>query len=196
MKCPRCHTEVPAEASHCPDCKLPRPKNLQAQEETAEQKIEAPRRKAPHRAGRNVRKKVNQKQRPKWVNALAGVVSVLLMGGIGFYLVVFFSSVPEEIDPKAALPMLERLRNSPSTRDGLNVDALLLQELEKSRRVGNLLSSQGWTIRPINGSKTKLVISFSFQEKDNTQQRAEWIADLVKNTYTPQTDLAMAVYNK
>ncbi|HVG20192.1 MAG TPA: hypothetical protein VNI02_14175 [Blastocatellia bacterium] len=196
MKCPRCHTEISIEDSHCSDCKLPKPKNIQAQNEGAEQKTEAARKKAPHRASRNARKQVKHKQRPKWVDALAGGVAVLLLCGVGLYLTLFFSSMPEELDPKAALPMLERLRNSPSSRDGLNVDALLSQELEKSRRVGNLLSFQGWTIRPVNGSKTKLVISFSFEEKDNTQQRAEWIADLVRNTYTPQTDLAASVYSK
>jgi len=115
---------------------------------------------------------------------------------MGVYLVVFFSSGPEEIDPKAAVPMLNKLRHSPSTQEGLNVDDLLTQRLEKSRRVGNLLKYQGWTIRPVNGSKTKLLISFSFEETDNIQQRAEWIADVVKNTYTPQTELAASVYNK
>lgn len=92
--------------------------------------------------------------------------------------------------------MLEKLRHSPSSQEGLNVDDLLTQELEKSRRVGNLLSYQGWTMRPINGSKTKLIISFSFQENDKTHQRAEWIADLVHDTFVPQTELAAMVYKK
>jgi hypothetical protein len=121
---------------------------------------------------------------------------VALLCGLGFYLFHFYSNRQHEVDPKAALPMLNRLRHSPSTQQGLNVDDLLTQELEKSRRVGNLLSYQGWTIRPINGSKTKLLISFSFEESGNTQQRAEWIADLANNTFTPQTDLAVAVYRK
>jgi hypothetical protein len=118
------------------------------------------------------------------------------VSGVGLYLVTFFSSLPHEIDPKAAMPMLNKLRNSPSSQDGLNVDALLTQEMEKSRRVGNLRSYQGWTIRPFGGSRTKLIISFSFEETDNIQQRAEWVADLVHNTFTPQTDLAMAVYKR
>ena len=194
MKCPRCHTEVPDETSHCPDCKLPKPKNLQAQTESVEQKTETPRKKWPNSAGRSRRKQI--KQRPKWVAALAASLAALILCGMGVYLVVFFSSGPEEIDPKAAVPMLNKLRHSPSTQEGLNVDDLLTQRLEKSRRVGNLLKYQGWTIRPVNGSKTKLLISFSFEETDNIQQRAEWIADVVKNTYTPQTELAASVYNK
>lgn len=196
MKCPRCHTLIPIEASHCPDCKLPKPKNLQARDEGAEQKVEAPRGKAILRADRKRQKQAKHKQRPKWVTALAAGAAVLLLCGSGLYLVMFFSSLPAEVDPKAALPMLERLRSSPSSQDGLNVDALLSQELEKSRRVGNLRSFQGWTIRPINGSKTKLLISFSFEETDNVHQRAEWVADLVHNTFVPQTDLAVAVYRK
>lgn len=195
MKCPRCHTEVPAEASHCPDCRLPRPKNLQAQDEGTELKPKVARKKAPKLASRKRPKRV-KKQRPKWVTALAGTTVGLLLCGIGLYLALFFSSMPAEIDPKAALPMLDKLRSSPSSQDGLNVDALLTQELEKSRRVGNLLSYQGWTIRPVDGSKTKLLISFAFEETDNIQQRAEWVADLVHNTFTPQTELAVAVYKR
>jgi hypothetical protein len=196
MKCPRCHTIIPIEASHCPDCKLPKPKSLQARDEGVEQKVEATREKIPLRAGRNNRKQAKHKQRPKWVTALAVSAALLLLCGSGLYLVMFFSSLPAEVDPKAALPMLEKLRSSPSSQDGLNVDALLSQELEKSRRVGNLRSFQGWTIRPINGSKTKLLISFSFEETDNVHQRAEWVADLVHNTFVPQTELAAAVYRR
>jgi hypothetical protein len=130
MKCPRCHTEIPVEATHCPDCKLPKPKNLQAQDEATEQKTETPRKKAPSRTSRNRRKQIKQEQRPKWVTALAGAAVILLVSGVGLYLVTFFSSLPHEIDPKAAMPMLNKLRNSPSSQDGLNVDALLTQEME------------------------------------------------------------------
>jgi hypothetical protein len=196
MKCPRCHTVIPVEASHCPDCRLPRPKNLHARDGGAEQKGEAPREKPQPRGSGNRRKPAKHKQRPKWVTALIVGGAVLLLCGSGLYLVMFFSSLPAEVDPKAALPMLEKLRSSPSSQDGLNVDALLSQELEKSRRVGNLRSFQGWTIRPINGSKTKLLISFSFEETDNVHQRAEWVADLVQNTFVPQTELAAAVYRR
>jgi hypothetical protein len=136
------------------------------------------------------------KQRPKWVTPVVGAGSFLLLCGLGFYVFYFFASKPQDLDPKAALPMLDKLRYSPSTQEGLNVEALLTQELEKSRRVGNLLSYQGWTIKPINGSKTKLIISFSFEENDKKQQRAEWIADLVHNTFVPQTELAAMVYKK
>lgn len=190
MKCPRCHTEVPNEATHCPDCKLPKPKGLCVQEEKTEQKAAAAK-SASARANRN--KRTPMKKRPKWVTSIAGSAAFLLLCGMGFYVFSFFAHKPPEVDPQAALPMLDKLRRSPSTQEGLNVDALLAQELEKSRRVGNLLSYQGWTIKPVNGSKTKLIFSFSFEESDNTQQRAEWVADLVNNTFTPQTELAVAV---
>jgi len=144
----------------------------------------------------NKSRKGEVKQKPKWVTPVAGGASILLLCGVGFYLLHFFSYSPQDIDPKAALPMLNKLRQSPSSQKGLSVDDLLTHELEKSRRVGNLLRYQGWTMKPVNGSKTKLLISFSFEETDNTQKRAEWVADLAQDTFTPQTALAMAVYRK
>jgi hypothetical protein len=194
MNCPRCHTEVPDEELRCPDCKLPKPKRPGGQSEAMRQKTDGQTKKASNLANENMKGKV--KQRPKWVLTVAGTASILVLCGIGFYLLHLFSSGTQEIDPKAALPMLNKLRNSPSSQEGLSVDELLTHELDRSRRVGNLLRYQGWTMKPVNGSKTKLLISFSFEESDNTQQRAEWIADLAQETFTPQTDLAMAVYRK
>jgi hypothetical protein len=192
MNCPRCHTEVPDEALHCPDCKLPKLKRPAGRDEATGQKDEARTKKTSDLTN----KKEEVKQRPKWVMPVARAASLLLLCGVGFYLFHLFSFSPQEVDPKAALPMLNKLRQSPSTQKGLSVEELLTHELEKSRRIGNLLSYQGWTMKPVNGSKTKLLISFSFEENDKIQQRAEWIADLAQNTFTPQTALAIAVYRK
>src|SRR5215216_6591334 len=148
MNCPRCHTEVPDDALRCADCKLPKPKRPGGQAEATEQKAEAQTKKAPIPANKS--RKGEVKQKPKWVTPVAGGASILLLCGVGFYLLHFFSYSPQDIDPKAALPMLNKLRQSPSSQKGLSVDDLLTHELEKSRRVGNLLRYQGWTMKPVN----------------------------------------------
>ncbi|MEK6289642.1 MAG: hypothetical protein AABO57_28335 [Acidobacteriota bacterium] len=84
----------------------------------------------------------------------------------------------------------------PSSEPGVTIDARLSRELEASRRVGNLVGYQGWTVRPIKGTKTRVLIVFAYQEVGGTHQRAEWLADLSNNTFTPQTDLAAAVHSK
>jgi hypothetical protein len=175
---------VPDEAPRCQDCKLPKPKSSPDHSVASIKKARNKKRASPGR------------DRPKWVNALAGVVALILTVGIGWYAYSHFSAQPQELDPHLAQPALAKLRELPSSQSGLSVDGYLTQQLEKSRRVGNLLTYQGWTISPVRGSKTKLLIAFTYEEKDNTQQRAEWLADVANNTYTPQTELAVAAYKK
>ncbi len=185
MRCPRCHSQVPDEAPRCPDCKLPKPKTSPDHSAASSKNRQAKKRDS----------KVND-SRPKWVNALAGVAAFILTAGIGWYAYSFFSSQPQELDPHLAQPMLAKLRQSPSSQSGLSVEDYLTQQLEKSRRVGNLLNFQGWTVSPVKGSKTKWLIAFTYEERDNIKQRAEWIADVANNTYTPQTELAVEAYKK
>src|SRR6185295_12501396 len=186
MRCPRCHSQVPDEALRCPDCKLPKPKASPDYSPATPKKRQA----------KKQNSKVNDSGRPKWLNAIAGVVAFILTAGVGWYAYAHFSAQPHELDPHLAQPMLAKLRQSPSSQSGLSVDDYLTQQLEKSRRVGNLLNYQGWTISPVKGSKTKLLIAFTYEERDNTQQRAEWVADVANNTYTPQTELAVEAYKK
>jgi hypothetical protein len=54
---------------------------------------------------------------------------------------------------------------------------------------------QGWTVRPIKGTKSKVVFTFSYVEVGEVHQSAEWIADLNNNTFTPQNERAAAVFN-
>ncbi|MGA9770069.1 MAG: hypothetical protein WBV94_13585 [Blastocatellia bacterium] len=185
MRCPRCHSQVPDEAPRCLDCKLPKPKSSPDHNVTS-----------PKKSRKKKRASTGNSDRPKWVNALAGVVALILMAGIGWYTYSHFSAQPQELDPHLAQPALAKLRQLPSSQSGLSVDDYLTQQLEKSRRVGNLLTYQGWTISPVRGSKTKLLIAFTYEERDNTQQRAEWLADVAANTYTPQTELAVEAYKK
>jgi hypothetical protein len=84
----------------------------------------------------------------------------------------------------------------PSNDPGLTIDARLTREVETSRRVGNLLAYQGWAVRRVTGTKTKVLLVFSFREVGDTEKRAEWLADLVNNTFTAQTELAVLVSKK
>ena len=185
MRCPRCHSQVPEAALRCPDCKLSKPKH------------------SPDHTAASPKRKLTKKQdskdsssRPIWVNVFAGVMVLVLMAGIGWYAYSYFAAQTSELDPHLAQPALAKLRQLPSSQSGLSVYDYLRQHLEKSRRVGNLLNYQGWTVSPVKGSKTKLLIAFTYEERDNTQQRAEWVADVANNTYIPQTELAVEAYKK
>jgi hypothetical protein len=99
----------------------------------------------------------------------------------------------EHAEPKIVLAALDKLRKAPSNEPGLTIDGALTRELETVRRVGNLAAYQGWVVRPIKGTKTKVVLVFSYEEAGNTSQNAEWIADLKAGTFTPQTELATKI---
>jgi hypothetical protein len=102
----------------------------------------------------------------------------------------------ETAEPKVVLSALEKLRHQPSNEPEVTVDARLSRELETSRRVKNLVSYKGWTVRPVKGTKNKVVLVFSFEEVGGVLQSAEWLADLNSSTFTPQTDLAQSVSAK
>jgi hypothetical protein len=102
----------------------------------------------------------------------------------------------EQAEPKVVLSALDKLRKTPSNEPGLTIDAVLSRELEKTRRVGNLVAYQGWVVRPIKGTKSKVVLAFSYKEVGDVLQNAEWIADLTNGTFAPQTDLATAVSSR
>jgi hypothetical protein len=99
----------------------------------------------------------------------------------------------ERAEPKIVLSALDKLRRMPSKDPQITLDARLLRELETSRRVGNLVSYQGWTVRPIKGTKTKVILAFSYEEVGGAHQSAEWIADLNNSTFTPNTELAWTI---
>ena len=116
--------------------------------------------------------------------------------GVGAYIFVVPMVYSEQAEPKIVLAALDKLRKSPSNEPGVTIDARLARELETTKRVGNLVSYQGWVVRPIKGTKTQVVLAFAYQEVGNTNQSAEWIADLSAGTFTPQTDLATSVSNQ
>ncbi len=115
---------------------------------------------------------------------------------VGLVLYVFGDQLlpGQQADVETSMAVLEKLRNSPSLQEGLSVDQRLMKEVERSRRVGNLQSYQGWAVTSRQGGK--FVIVFSFRETDETEHRAEWIVDAASGTFTPQTELAAAVYKE
>ncbi len=197
LTCPRCDTDVPAEAFYCPYCNLPKPKGGFAGAAEAKPTKTPPQ--ATPAACRNERRVSNQslnrplKTRRKiklGVLSFAALVTVL---SVGIYIFVVPLVLSQEAEPKAALSALETLRHMPSNQPGVTIDARMSGELETSRRVGNLVAYRGWTVRPIKGTKTKVLISFSYQEVGDTDRRAEWIADLTTGSFAPQTPLAVSV---
>jgi len=184
MTCPKCRANVLEASLRCPSCGLSKPKarTVEAIEKPSKWfgwvavKRESAGRPTERRGTENHRT-VNRKpaQPPSKTKRVALIVSFSMMfallgaGGYWFVWPIFLSDGPE---PQTAALVLEKLRKMPSNQEGLTVDESVTQELERSRRV------------------------FSFDERNNTRQRAEWLADPVSSTFTPQTELAAAVYKR
>ena len=184
MRCPKCHTETPSDALVCPGCKLPTPRGRQF--------------KADKKAGKNPRspKKIRehkQYQRSRLVNIILSSVVGLILIGLGAFLYLSFRS-GSELDPTAAKNVLVTLRKLPSSEQGLSVDEKMNAEVKKSKDAGKLIKYEGWTMRPVKGDKNKILIAFTFEEKESGWQRAEWIADTTNNSFAPRTGLASAIY--
>ncbi|HWN97994.1 MAG TPA: hypothetical protein VNS63_01850 [Blastocatellia bacterium] len=195
MTCPKCRTNVPDISIRCPGCGLSKPKARPASEDDTPSKWFG-------KIGKKntTRKRVTARRKPvgppSKAKRVALTVSIpvlltLLSAGAYWFLWPLLASEPE---PQTAALVLEKLRKMPSNQEGLTVEESVNRELEKSRRVGNLRSYQGWTVHRAPGDKAKLLVVFSFDERDNTKQRAEWLVDPASSTFTPQTELAAAVF--
>jgi len=198
LTCPRCETDVPMEAFYCPYCHLPKPKAgfaSSAQARTKKSSInESPanRKKANSNGPSFNRSRMGQRI-PVRILSIAALVAVLAVGAYVFVAPLVLS---QEAEPKAAMSALEKLRSLPSSEPGVNIGERMSHALETSRRTGNLVSYKGWTVHPIKGTKTKVLISFSYQEKGGIDQHAEWIADLTAGNFTPQSAIAVSVSGK
>lgn len=210
LTCTRCGTAVPDEAQYCPYCSLPNPRRGFA---TAKAKPEQPRTQPRRPSSSGVKgsnKRATQFARPRTgfskppggssrkqprglrasVLSVAAVVTLL---GVGAYIFIVPMVFSEHAEPKTVLAALDKLRKAPSNEPGLTIDGALSRELETVRRVGNLVAYQGWIVRPVEGTKSKVVLVFSYEEAGNQSQNAEWIADLKAGTFTPQTEMATKV---
>jgi len=198
LNCSRCGTDVPKEAIYCPYCSLQKPKNgfaaaaPPAQSTLTEQSKSQSgsnkgRKGSPSRALKKPRTTSGRSFRVPVIAAIVALISI----GIYIFVVPMVSSYQAE--PKVILSALETLRRMPSNEPGLTIDARLTKDLETSRRVKNLVSSKGWTVQSIKGTKTKVLMVYSYQEVGDVTIRAEWLADLATNTFIPQNDKATAV---
>ena len=128
--------------------------------------------------------------------SVLGVASLVALFSAGVYIFIVPLVYSEQAEPKTVMTALDNLKRLPSSEPGVTIDARLLRELESSRRVGNLVSYQGWTKRQIKGTSARVVFVYSYDEVGNVHQSAEWIADLTNSTFIPQTELAVAVHGK
>lgn len=191
MRCPKCYTETPNNAVRCPGCKFPTPQGKKMLKEHRKKK------KAEIDSIKSV--KVFKKKKPRrqvkpWVAVTIGVLTVLVMGG-GSYLITIaaLQKPPEKVSPSQAA--LEKLRNMPSSTPGMTVDQYLVDEMDKSRKDGRLLEAEGWGIQQTNNS-SEFLISFTYEEKDVGQKRAEWRVNPAKNSFRAENELAKAIYDK
>ena len=198
MTCPKCRTNVPDASMRCPSCGLSKPKARPADDDDKPPRVfgKSGGKDTTRKRGITRRKPVELPPRTKRVALMLGISMflVLIAAGAYWFLWPLWQSAGPE--PQTAALVLEKLRKMPSNQEGLTVEESVARELEKSRRVGNLVSYQGWTVRQAPNDRSKLVVTFSFDERDNTKQRAEWLADPVSSTFTPQTELAAAVFKR
>lgn len=199
LTCPRCDSDVPAEAFYCSYCHLPKPKagftSAVTVKTTKTSTQPAPAYKKEHSASNQPPNQPRKsRQRMKLiVLSIAVLVAVL---GVGIYVFVVPLVLSQEAEPKAAMSALEKLRHLPSNEPGVTIGERMSEALETSRRVGNLIAYKGWTVRPIKGTKTKVLITFSYHEAGDADQRAEWVADLTTGSFAPQTPLAVSVSSR
>lgn len=218
LSCPRCGTDVPNEAMYCPYCSLPKPKRgfSEAQDEPAlaaapvtpsehaQPVVHKPRRSVHRPSPKTERSAKSAKRSPSrpakpprnFRVSVLSITALVALLCVGLYIFVVPMVYSEGAEPKVVLSALEKLRHLPSSEPEVTVDARLSRELETSRRVKNLVSYQGWTVRPVKGTKNKVVLVFSFEEVGGVRQSAEWLADLNSSTFTPQTELAESVSAK
>jgi hypothetical protein len=196
MTCPKCRKNVPDAAIRCPGCGLSKPKVRPPETDEMPSRWfsrtsgkSASRKRAPAR-----RKPAAPPSKAKRAAVLLSISILVTMLGAGAFWFVWPLLQQQGPEPEVAASVLDKLRKMPSNQEGLTVDQSVAQQLEKSRRVGNLVAYQGWSVHQAPGDKSKLLVVFAFDERDNTKQRAEWLADSNGSTFTPLTDLAAAVF--
>ena len=190
MRCPKCYTETPNEALCCPGCKLPTPKGqVWKKDRSSRSKRQETKRKKARKAEGKSRRRIGA------VGSTLIILGTVIVFGLGSYVALaLWQETSKPVEPGTPQYALDKLRMMPSSKAGTTVEQCLEQRVDESSDAGRLLEPQGWDIKPVEGSKYK--ISFSFEEKGNVQQVAEWLVDIGDNTFAPQTELAKAVTNK
>ena len=86
---------------------------------------------------------------------------------------------------------MNQLRRLPSREAGKSIEELMNAELQKSRAAGELVSFQGWAVKPYDSSN--FVVSFTYEEKSG-RKSAEWLVGPANNTFIPKSELAVNVH--
>lgn len=196
MTCPKCRSTVPDASIRCPSCGLSKPKvrSVETAGKPSKWFAKSAEKRPTRKTSAQRRSSPGVSPRTKRAVVLASISILVTFLGAGAYWFAWPMLQPQGPEPEVAASVLEKLRKMPSNQEGLTVEESVVRELERSRRVGNLVGYQGWSVRPAPHDKSKLLVVFSFDERDNTKQVAEWLADPVSSTFTPQTDLAAAVF--
>jgi len=121
---------------------------------------------------------------------LAGLVAVAFLLAPATELI---KPLMPQVDPETSVSALTMFRSQPSKLPGKTVDQCVNEWINESQKSGNLVRYSGWSIKPIRFAKSKLFVSFSFEEKDGVRN-AEWRGDVASKTFIPTNDLAAEVY--
>ncbi len=193
MRCPNCHNEV-SESGSCPGCSQQTTRSRHEKEQ--EQEREA-RQQAMQGQKREREKKAKRANRGATGMASLLVVAIVLVAGVlGCYYIVYSHYDSKQVDAKAALALMEQFRHLASNQEGITVDQFIDKEFQRYKHNGTLLKYQGWKVNVIKGTETRFLIIFTFEDTQNVEHRAEWLADLKQKTFTPQTELASAAYKR
>lgn len=126
----------------------------------------------------------------------AVIIGAVAVTAVVCYMLVFSYWESKEVDPVAAMNAMKTLREMPSNQEGLTVDEMMAEELDKFKKSGNLKAHQGWHTKKIKGTESRVLVVFSFKDNEDQDHRAEWMVEVNKNIVVPQTELATSVYNK
>lgn len=182
MRCPKCHSETSNEALNCPSCNLPTPKGRLAGPAKGKKGG------SKKRAGSG--RKIDFGAILPGGKMMSWIAIVAFLGASGFLAYWYIYSTPERVAPTPALEAMNQLRRLPSKQEGKTIDDCLNAEMKKSKDAGQLVSFQGWTIKPYD--RSSYLVSFSYDEKD-AKKSAEWVVDPKNNIFTPISELANAV---
>ena len=174
MRCPKCGTDVSVGALQCSKCKLLTPKGRTSQALAFEKG-----------------ERENKLSKVKYYGIIGGIVAIVF--GVAGYAYVSLEAT-SHVDAKTALQAMDKLRSTPSSQPDISVDEYMQRTLKESEQAGRLVRYRGWHIEPIQGTRTRFLVVFSFEERDGGEQRAEWAAT-ASDKFTAQTNLARSAYN-
>lgn len=119
--------------------------------------------------------------------AVAGIVATLVL------FLPALQVIAPQVDAQTSISTLTTFRSQPSKTSGKSVDQVVNEWLDESRRSGKMVGYSGWSVKPVRFNKSKVVLGFSFEERDGIRT-AEWLADVGNNTFVPKNELAAEVY--